>query len=118
MILQSDRYRIWLTQFLALVLLSLIAMTVSWPSSEKFREERTSRLVKDPRYAKVIDEIKTEKLNASDIFLAALPTTDESPLMKFTSRIMLYIILLAFYTLAYRCIARVTLGAWKSPWTA
>jgi hypothetical protein len=100
----------WVTLILSLVLLNA---TVFCLARVAYRSDATE-IETDTRYAKVIAEIRDQKLDVDKV--RTMAAAEGSPGKKLFEDTLGVVILFVSYSLIFRCVARVILGAWKSPW--
>ncbi len=92
------RNRLWLTQFFAIVLMACGSTLLNIPLGGG-HHVRSAAIKAEPRYAKVLSEIKDQNLDINKIYVAATTTPDPSLLKMLGMQILGYIIVLGLYTL-------------------
>jgi hypothetical protein len=102
--------RTWFALILSLLVLTIII----YYSAELAYRSDVNEITTDSRYAKILTEIHEQNLDVEKI--RDVVPAEEFGLKRFCKDLIGSGIFFVAYGLIFRCVARVVLGGWKSPW--
>ena len=104
------RSNFWLTHILAVLAVTAVVLCLA----ELAESSDASDLTTDSQYTKILSEIHEKNLDPEKI--QSVLHAEKSPSKRFLEDSAGLVILGVSYNFIFRCVARLLLGRWISPW--